>query len=340
MADSTGSQHFTSDREEAMLEALSPESSQYANDLISRAVQKADLLYQMMKYTNAAAGALFTPQRPTAQADPAIEASDPSIDYKVETDVAEMDSSFARYIREPVSLFGVHLTGKHTTYTGWTLRADDDVSWGSFLDMDVGLIASWYMMSPRAGVVPEDEFPLVSHWSDATFMQWQQARKDHEGLQEEAAGLSAFLFVTVENEDTDILVQEVLGTLGTGINNVHRVLHEQGSSKTAPINTQQDVPIISDGEAPELNKILRHKGASEAVYGHVTFSVESREGRLLLGSPHGTCSAYLLAQHKDQLGHKYIDRISVISTAIGLSSNAMDIAAYDFSLLFHVKDVK
>ncbi|CAO2648158.1 Nn.00g090800.m01.CDS01 [Neocucurbitaria sp. VM-36] len=58
-----------------------------------------------------------------------------------------------------------------------------------------------------------------------------------------------------------------------------------------------------------------------------TYDATSKDGHALLGTPNGSGVAYLLIQHKKQLGHKTIEKITVFS----LGWNVM--------MLFHIKDV-
>jgi hypothetical protein len=60
----------------------------------------------------------------------------------------------------------------------------------------------------------------------------------------------------------------------------------------------------------------------------VTFTMESDEGNGLLGTPNGSGVAWLLAQHKKELGHKTVERVRLW---------------YEFkaaNLLFHINDVE
>jgi hypothetical protein len=59
-----------------------------------------------------------------------------------------------------------------------------------------------------------------------------------------------------------------------------------------------------------------------------TYNTGSVEFNALLGSPNGSGVAYLLAQHKTQLGHKTIDKITVFKKT------------YEIMLLFDITDVE
>ncbi|KAF2852926.1 hypothetical protein T440DRAFT_553262 [Plenodomus tracheiphilus IPT5] len=60
-----------------------------------------------------------------------------------------------------------------------------------------------------------------------------------------------------------------------------------------------------------------------------TYDVKSQVGEALLGSPNGSGVAYLLAQHKEQLGHKTVSRITMFH---GVWESMV--------LLFHIEDVQ
>ncbi|KAF2787673.1 hypothetical protein K505DRAFT_342750 [Melanomma pulvis-pyrius CBS 109.77] len=59
-----------------------------------------------------------------------------------------------------------------------------------------------------------------------------------------------------------------------------------------------------------------------------TYSIDSKEGQALLGTPNGRGVAFLLIQHKRQLGHKVVDGVTVFIE--GLTTP---------SLLFYIRDV-
>jgi hypothetical protein len=60
----------------------------------------------------------------------------------------------------------------------------------------------------------------------------------------------------------------------------------------------------------------------------VSYDADSEEGQALLGTPNGSSVAYMLIQHKHQLGHKIVDRITVFDHDDQLM------------LLFHIVDVR
>lgn len=59
-----------------------------------------------------------------------------------------------------------------------------------------------------------------------------------------------------------------------------------------------------------------------------TYSIYSKEGQALLGTPNGHGVAFLLIQHKRQLGHKVVDSVTVFIEGVTTPS-----------LLFYIRDV-
>jgi hypothetical protein len=60
----------------------------------------------------------------------------------------------------------------------------------------------------------------------------------------------------------------------------------------------------------------------------VDYDVASEEGKALLGTPNGSSTAYMLIQHKQQLDHKTVDKITVFEHQ------------RELMLLFHIVDVE
>jgi hypothetical protein len=60
----------------------------------------------------------------------------------------------------------------------------------------------------------------------------------------------------------------------------------------------------------------------------VSYGTNSEEGQALLGTPNGSSVAYMLIQHKHQLGHKTVDKITVFEND------------FQLMLLFHIVDVE
>lgn len=66
----------------------------------------------------------------------------------------------------------------------------------------------------------------------------------------------------------------------------------------------------------------------------VDFDTNSDEGHALVGSPNGAAFAYFLMQHKAELGHKTISKVTVFR-----AETDDDLAFMDPHLVFHVEDV-
>ena len=61
-----------------------------------------------------------------------------------------------------------------------------------------------------------------------------------------------------------------------------------------------------------LDKVLRLSTQTRYdVWPGLTFDIESEEGQAILGTPNGSGTAWLLIQHKKQLGDKRIERVTV-----------------------------
>jgi hypothetical protein len=59
----------------------------------------------------------------------------------------------------------------------------------------------------------------------------------------------------------------------------------------------------------------------------ITYNTTSQEGQALLATPNGSSVAYMLVQHKKQLGHKIVDKVTVFAHN------------WELMLLFHIVDV-
>jgi hypothetical protein len=61
-----------------------------------------------------------------------------------------------------------------------------------------------------------------------------------------------------------------------------------------------------------LNKIMaRHGLAQYPIWPGTTFDMECEEGRAILGTPNGAGTAWLLIQHKKQLGDRRIEKVTI-----------------------------
>lgn len=99
---------------------------------------------------------------------------------------------------------------------------------------------------------------------------------------------------------------------------------EQNSSVTflewqheADANQLKDLRFIlklNIENAPTMNVIYQAVGGQNNLgtwQNKATFSLEQDEGIALLGTPIGTGVGYILAQHKDQLGHRTVGQVYV-----------------------------
>ena len=63
-----------------------------------------------------------------------------------------------------------------------------------------------------------------------------------------------------------------------------------------------------------------------------TFAADSDEGLAILGTPNGVGTAYLLAQHRDGLGHRVVDKIEV--------SRHANVESRHLQIMFHITEVE
>lgn len=61
-----------------------------------------------------------------------------------------------------------------------------------------------------------------------------------------------------------------------------------------------------------LNHIMEKSGRSTYdAWPGVTFDIDSEEGKAILGTPNGAGTAWLLIQHRRELGHRKIEKVTV-----------------------------
>jgi hypothetical protein len=101
------------------------------------------------------------------------------------------------------------------------------------------------------------------------------------------------------------------------------VPHLQKWSDVAFLQWKRYAPVVSD-----LQYVLRHKvmnettesvmqsinaanGSTTLAWPGASYDATSFEGQALLGTPNGSGVAYMLIQHKCELGHKVVDKIIV-----------------------------
>ncbi|KAF2871204.1 hypothetical protein BDV95DRAFT_573486 [Massariosphaeria phaeospora] len=78
-----------------------------------------------------------------------------------------------------------------------------------------------------------------------------------------------------------------------------------------------------------IHEILCRKNLDITVWPGVSFDANTEEGMALLASPNGSGVAYLLSQHRAELGHKVVERITVFREHEDVASR---------NLLFHIVD--
>lgn len=107
--------------------------------------------------------------------------------------------------------------------------------------------------------------PVLQHWSDITFLQWQELASKPTELQ----GLRRVMHRKVSNENTKAIIKHVL--------------EKRGKFETREVIAWTEKNLEGDGD----------------------------DFLALLGSPNGYGTAFMLAQHKAQLGWKSVKSITV-----------------------------
>lgn len=120
-----------------------------------------------------------------------------------------------------------------------------------------GTIIGDSIQSPAGCDIPEDKLPALAHWSDTTFLQWQEMTKDTGSI----GNLKYVVYNCIGNTTTKEIMKRVA-------------------------NNKLDLP------------------------GRI-FTLGTDEFAALVGTPLGAAPAYLLAQHKKQLGWKRIQSIKI-----------------------------
>ncbi|KAF2246107.1 hypothetical protein BU26DRAFT_395261, partial [Trematosphaeria pertusa] len=83
-----------------------------------------------------------------------------------------------------------------------------------------------------------------------------------------------------------------------------------------------------------LKHVLAKQGIEKLdIWPGITLGMESEEGQAILGTPNGGGTAWLLAQHRRQLGRKTVDKVSVF-----YAENGKDVWRWP-SLVFWLKDL-
>lgn len=83
-----------------------------------------------------------------------------------------------------------------------------------------------------------------------------------------------------------------------------------------------------------ISRILNNRGQHLTAWPGITVDTNTEEGQALLGSPNGSGAAFLLIQHKRQLGHKVVDRITIF-----WDEQPVYVQRWP-SLLLHIRDVE
>jgi hypothetical protein len=86
---------------------------------------------------------------------------------------------------------------------------------------------------------------------------------------------------------------------------------------------------VTNGFTADVVEAINLTNKTETlVWPGISYNAASEEGQALLGTPNGSSIAFLLIQHKEGLGHKTVENITIFSSAGG-----------ELMLLFHVVDV-
>ena len=93
--------------------------------------------------------------------------------------------------------------------------------------------------------------------------------------------------------------------------------------------------ISNDRTNQLIASCLESKGKVLSEWPGTVFDTATDEGHALLGSPNGAAFAYFLMQHKKELGHKTITKVTVFR-----AETDDDSAFVDPHLVFHVGDMK
>ncbi|KAF2798547.1 hypothetical protein K505DRAFT_357393 [Melanomma pulvis-pyrius CBS 109.77] len=82
-----------------------------------------------------------------------------------------------------------------------------------------------------------------------------------------------------------------------------------------------------------IDRILRDESKEPEMWPGFTLNIDTQPGKAILGTPNGSGVAFLLFEHKRQLGHKYVDRVTIY--------HEIDPGDYSVwpSVLFYIKDV-
>ncbi|OAL04328.1 hypothetical protein IQ06DRAFT_290457 [Phaeosphaeriaceae sp. SRC1lsM3a] len=130
-------------------------------------------------------------------------------------------------------------------------------------------------------------FLPLYHWSDITYLQWLIASSTTTVTQSPASTTDA-------THPLETSSAPPAATSPAPIKYIFRV-------------GIQNVPTYSI-----LNKIMiKHNRDTYEIWPGVAFPIDSEEGKAILGTPNGAGVAWLLAQHKKELGNLAIKKVTV-----------------------------
>lgn len=130
-------------------------------------------------------------------------------------------------------------------------------------------------------------FPPLYHWSDIAYLRWLSAYSTLASIQSPAPTASPAHLNVADSVPLAV-------TSPAPIKYIFRV-------------GIQNVPTYSI-----LNKILtKHKRDTYEVWPGMTFPIDSEDGKAILGTLNGAGVAWLLAQHKKELGNLAIEKVTV-----------------------------
>jgi hypothetical protein len=96
------------------------------------------------------------------------------------------------------------------------------------------------------------------------------------------------------------------------------------------------VGIIKSNILPTLRQKLNRRTSWLPMWPGIDFDMTSEEAKALLGTPNGSGVAWLLAQHKEELGQKTVEKATLWYS---LTVNPSDREGIP-NLLFHLKDLE
>jgi hypothetical protein len=102
------------------------------------------------------------------------------------------------------------------------------------------------------------------------------------------------------------------------------------------IQNSDCVGILKSNILPTLRQKLNRKTLWVPTWPGVDFDIDSEEAKALLGTPNGSGITWLLAQHKEELGCKTVEKVTLWYSPSVSRSDKEGIP----SLLFHLKDVE